>query len=216
MENIFDEAYYRQMVEYLPAEELYDEQIHKDALLPDGRYARLRFELVEENIARLKEPARSFWLSFLRDATDPEVEKFYWRKFHAALSRRFKSDPPEIETIMRPVLFRDIGGYKISIHADNLDKVITSQLYLPLSDAQSHLGTSFHRRLPDKSFEKVKTLPFTPNSGYAFAVANDSWHSVEQMRGQDTRRDSLMMIWYLKEKPTKLQKIVSRVLGGGS
>jgi len=214
MENIFDQNYYLQMVEHLPAEDLYDEQVHKDALLPDGRYARLRFELEEDNIARLNEPARSFWRGFLKDAQNPAIEQAYRQKFRSALSKRFGADPSAFETVMRPVLFRDIGGYKISIHADNLDKVITSQLYLPLGENQAHLGTSFHRRLPDKSFEKVKTLPFTPNSGYAFAVTNDSWHSVEQMRGDDKRRDSLMMIWYLKDKPSKLQKIVSRVMGG--
>jgi hypothetical protein len=114
--------------------------------------------------------------------------------------------------VQRPVLFRDITGYKISVHADNLDKVITSQIYLPRDESQAHLGTSFHRRKGDRSFEKVKTLPFTPNSGYAFPVTTESWHSVEQMRESDGARDTLMLIWYLEEKPSKLQKMVTRLL----
>ncbi len=211
LEQIFDPELSRELIENLPDQELYAEQEHKDALLPDGRYARLRFELTEENIARLADPKRSFWRGVLEDVRSPEIERAYKEKFRAALTKRFGCDPMEIETVQRPVLFKDIAGYKISVHADNLDKVITSQIYLPSDDTQVHLGTSFHRRKADRSFEKVKTLPFTPNSGYAFPVTTDSWHSVEQMKDSDRPRNTLMLIWYLVEKPSKLQKLMTRL-----
>lgn len=211
LEQIFDPELARQLVDNLPDQALYDEQIHKDALLPDGRYARLRFELTTENIARLPQPQRDFWQGILDDVQSTEIERAYKEKFRQALSRRFGPEFMDVETVQRPVLFRDIAGYKISVHADNLDKVITSQIYLPRDDSQVHLGTSFHRQNPDRSFEKVKTLPFTPNSGYAFPVTTDSWHSVEQMRESDGPRNTLMLIWYLVEKPSKLQKLMTRL-----
>ncbi len=211
LEQIFEPELNRQLLDNLPDQAQYDEQIHKDALLPDGRYARLRFELTEENLARLAEPKRSFWQGVLNEVRSPEIERAYKEKFRAALTKRFGRDPMLVETVQRPVLFRDIAGYKISVHADNLDKVITSQIYLPRDDSQAHLGTSFHRRKADRSFEKVKSLPFTPNSGYAFPVTTDSWHSVEQMRDSDGPRNTLMLIWYLVEKPSKLQKLMTRL-----
>lgn len=216
LEEIFEADLSRQLVDNLPDQDLYDEQIHKDARLPDGRYARLRFELTEANIARLPEPKRSFWLNVLDDVRSPEIERAYKEKFRTALTRRFGRDPMQVETVQRPVLFRDIGGYKISVHADNLDKVITSQIYLPRDGSQAHLGTSFHRRNADRSFEKIKTLPFTPNSGYAFPVTTESWHSVEQMRDSDGARNTLMLIWYLVEKPSKLQKLMTRLFAPAS
>lgn len=212
LERIFDADTLRQLIENLPDEDQYEEQIHKDALLPDGRYARLRFELTETNIAKLPEPKRSFWQAVLDDVRSPQIERAYKEKFRAALTQRFGRDAMEVRTVQRPVLFRDIAGYKISVHADNLDKVITSQIYLPRDDTQAHLGTSFHRRRADRSFETVRTLPFLPNSGYAFPVTTQSWHSVAQMRESDGARNSLMLIWYLEEKPSKLQKLVTRLL----
>lgn len=212
LEGIFDAYTADQLLEHLPDQDHYDEQIHKDALLPDGRYARLRFELTEENIAKLDEPRRSFWRGVLEEVRSPEIERAFKEKFRSALTRRFGDAFMEIPTVQRPVLFRDVAGYKISVHADNLDKVITSQIYLPRDQSQAHLGTSFHRRKADRSFEKIKTLPFTPNSGYAFPVTTQSWHSVEQMRDSDGPRNSLMLIWYLVEKPSKLRKLMTRLL----
>ncbi len=211
LEQIFDADIARGLIDNLPEQDRYDEQIHKDARLPDGRYARLRFELTEANIARLAEPKRTFWRGVLEDVRSPEIELAYKEKFRAALTRRFGGDPLRVQTVQRPVLFRDIAGYKISVHADNLDKVITSQIYLPQDESQAHLGTSFHRRRADRSLEKVKTLPFTPNSGYAFPVTTESWHSVEQMNESDGARNTLMLIWYLVEKPSKVQKLMTRL-----
>ena len=167
LEQIFEPELNRQLLDNLPDQAQYDEQIHKDALLPDGRYARLRFELTEENLARLAEPKRSFWQGVLNEVRSPEIERAYKEKFRAALTKRFGRDPMLVETVQRPVLFRDIAGYKISVHADNLDKVITSQIYLPRDDSQAHLGTSFHRRKADRSFEKVKSLPGKAKKEYA-------------------------------------------------
>lgn len=211
LEQIFDAETLRALIENLPREDQYEEQVHKDALLPSGRYARLRFELTEANLAKLPEPKRSFWLEVLDDLHSPAIERAYKEKFRSALTQRFGRDPMDVQTVQRPVLFRDVPGYKISVHADNLDKVITSQIYLPLDESQAHLGTSFHRKT-ERSFEKIKTLPFLPNSGYAFPVTTRSWHSVEQMKASDGARNSLMLIWYLAEKPSKLQKFITRLL----
>jgi hypothetical protein len=97
------------------------------------------------------------------------------------------------------VLFKDLPGYRISIHADNDDKVVTTQFYLPSADSQARLGTSFHRRGDDGEFEKVVTLPFTPNSGYSFAVTEGSWHSVEGVTEADGARNTLMAIHYRRK-----------------
>src|SRR5438046_2285673 len=73
-----------------------------------------------------------------------------------------------------PILLRDLGGYKISIHCDSPRKAITTQYYLPADESQLHLGTTFHMQ-DECGFTKVRTLRFAPNTGYAFPVTDQSW-----------------------------------------
>jgi hypothetical protein len=97
------------------------------------------------------------------------------------------------------MLLRDLGGYKISIHCDSFRKAITTQYYLPRDESQLHLGTTFHEKRRDGTFEEVTTLEFAPNTGYAFPVVADSWHSVRQMNQDDGERNSLMLIYYVDQ-----------------
>jgi hypothetical protein len=196
LEEVFPESFYRDLLAHLPATELYDEQHHKDAMLPSGKSARLRFELERENVARLPERQRAFWLAFLDQFDSNDLERALKRKFEPVLRRRFGTDPERIRVRRRLVLFKDVGGYKISIHPDNADKVITCQVYLPADETQLHLGTAFHEHLGDDQFRKAESLPFRPNSGYAFAVTEHSWHSVEPLTGGDRERNTLMAIFY--------------------
>ena len=78
-----------------------------------------------------------------------------------------------------PILTRDVPNYKIIPHTDTKWKGITVQFYLPPDDSTKHIGTIFHERRPDGSMPKVVKMPFLPNSGYAFAVGSDTWHSAD-------------------------------------
>ena len=78
-----------------------------------------------------------------------------------------------------PVLTRDIPGYRITPHTDTRWKGITVQLYLPRDDNNTHIGTIFHDRAPDGSLPKAMQMRFAPNTGYAFAVGDNTWHSAD-------------------------------------
>ena len=86
-----------------------------------------------------------------------------------------------------PILTRDIPGYLITPHTDTRWKGITVQLYLPKDDANTDIGTIFHERLPDGSMPKKAQMRFAPNTGYAFAVGTDTWHSADS--GAQPRED---------------------------
>src|SRR5208337_3152459 len=60
-------------------------------------------------------------------------------------------------------------------------KGITVQLYLPRDRSITHIGTIFHKKLPDGSMPKDKQMTFAPNTGYAFAVGSDTWHSADRI-----------------------------------
>ena len=111
--------------------------------------------------------------------------------------RGSRDDPSKnIKINAFPVLFKDIAGYKITIHPDSPRKAMATLLYLPADESQTHLGTLFHERRPDGSFSEGQGMSFSPNTGFAFGVTPDSWHSVRQMKPDDKPRNQLMIIFY--------------------
>ncbi len=96
-----------------------------------------------------------------------------------------------------PVLTRDIPGYRIHPHTDTRWKGITVQFYLPRDASATHIGTIFHQKLPDGSLPKVAQMSFAPNSGYAFAVGDDTWHSADEVGREVTTRDSILLTYFV-------------------
>ncbi len=192
----FDPALYPEILENLPGTELYRELRHHDAMLPDGRSARLKFDLLPANIKRLPGSQRTFWHEIAHQMKSSPVNSAYTQKFAEVLQRVTGRPIEKIKINSFLVLFQDIAGYKITIHPDSARKAMTAQYYLPADESQIHLGTLFHERRPDGSFSDGKVTPFAPNSGYAFGVTPDSWHSVRQMCPEDKPRNTLMNIFY--------------------
>ena len=100
-----------------------------------------------------------------------------------------------------PILTRDIAGYLITPHTDTRWKGITVQLYLPRDHSNTHIGTIFHEKLPDGSLPKRKQMSFAPNSGYAFAVGTDTWHSADPVGPEVKTRDSILLTYFVDTGP---------------
>ena len=96
-----------------------------------------------------------------------------------------------------PILTRDVPGYRIPPHPDTHWKGITVQLYLPPDDSMSHIGTIFHARLPDGSLPKHTQMKFSPNSGHAFVVDRDTWHSADTVGPEVSTRDSILLTYFV-------------------
>lgn len=185
---------YEQVLARLPADRYYRPLHHADAMLPDGRSARLQFPLIAANINRLPASQREFWRAVTEGLHAPVVLEAYRRKFADTLCRMRGRPAQAIRLRPYTTLFRDVGGYRISIHPDSPRKAITTQFYLPADGTQIHLGTLFHARDADGSFRLARAMQFAPNTGYAFAVTPHSYHSVNPMGPQDRPRNSLMII----------------------
>ena len=117
-----------------------------------------------------------------------------WR---APLERRFGPGYAKVGMFPIPVLTRDIPGYLITPHTDTRWKGITVQLYLPRDLSTAHIGTIFHRKLSDATLTKEKQMAFAPNSGYAFAVGTDTWHSADRIGAEVTTRDSILLTYFV-------------------
>jgi hypothetical protein len=68
---------------------------------------------------------------------------------------------------------------------------------LPPDDATKNIGTIFNERLPDGSMQNAIKMPFSPNSGYAFAVNGDTWHSADPVGPEVKARDSILLTYFV-------------------
>jgi hypothetical protein len=127
-------------------------------------------------------------------------------KFGQYMTERFGAGPASLRD--EALLVQDITNYKLGPHTDTLRKVITLLFYLPKDTSQAHLGTSIYRpkdpafrcpggpHHPHDQFERLETMPFLPNSLFAFFKTDNSFHGVEPVADPDTRRWLLLYDLY--------------------
>jgi hypothetical protein len=165
--------------------------------LADGTHTRVKIDLFPEYIRHLPPEKRSIWDIVGRALCTKAVKDAFVRRLTPALVRRFGPGYAKIGMYPIPVLTRDIPGYLITPHTDTRWKGITVQLYLPRDASTTHIGTIFHENLPDGSLAKKVQMAFAPNSGYAFAVGEDTWHSADPVGPEVRTRDSILHTYFV-------------------
>jgi hypothetical protein len=161
----------------------------------NGDGTRREYALYDERSDPGSEESRALWGIVRRVLASTEVASALREKLDEGFrirSRRSGEGWP-IPMHPRPVLYTDLNGYAIKPHPDTRRKVLTMQIYLPSDDSQRELGTAIYKISPMGVFAwksyglvKDKTVPFLPNSGYAFVVIHpaysllrSSWHGRE-------------------------------------
>jgi FkbM family methyltransferase len=203
IKDILPIGIYTEMLSNLPDIESMNPIDHPDAIKNDGECTRFLLDLTTNSISKLSEEKKAFWNKMREIFIAEDIQKAILTKFGKTIKERFGNEIPEIVTV--PIYYRDLPGYKIGIHPDAESKIATLQFYLPESEDQRHLGTTFHRKIKN-NFEKIKTNEFIPNSAYAFVRTNESWHSVEQIGEHEKHRNSIALTFYIKGKEYKSEK----------
>jgi len=165
--------------------------------LADGTHTRVKIDLFPEYIRHLPSQKRKVWDVVGRALCSEPVKDAFVRRLAPALARRFGPDYGKVGFYPIPVLTRDIPGYLITPHTDTHWKGITVQFYLPPDDSTMDIGTVFHDQLPDGSLPKATRMKFAPNSGYAFAVGTDTWHSADPVGPEVRTRDSILLTYFV-------------------
>ena len=86
-------------------------------------------------------------------------------------------------------------------------------LHLPKDDVNTDIGTIFHEKLPDGSLPKKAQMRFSPNSGYAFAVGSDTWHSADPVHNRVKTRDSILLTYFVDQGVLKVLRNRGKRLG---
>ena len=161
----------------------------------NGDGTRREYALYDERSDPGSEESRALWGIVRRVLASTEVASALREKLDEGFRIRSRRSGEEWPVPMypRPVLYTDLNGYAIKPHPDTRRKVLTMQIYLPSDESQRELGTAIYKISPMGVFAwksyglvKDKTVPFLPNSGYAFVVIHpayslwrSTWHGRE-------------------------------------
>jgi hypothetical protein len=199
LDRVFPDDVYAAMLAYMPEAADY-RPMHgrsKGHDLADGTHTRVKIDLFPEYIRHLPAQKRAVWDVVGRALCAPAVKDAFVRRLAPAMARRFGPKYTKTGMYPIPVLTRDIPGYLITPHTDTRWKGITVQLYLPRDASTTHIGTIFHEKLADGSLPKRIQMKFAPNTGYAFAVGTDTWHSADAVGPEVKTRDSILLTYFV-------------------
>jgi hypothetical protein len=200
-ERVFPDDVYASMLTAMPVTADYRPMSGraKGNDMEDGTHTRVKIDLFPEYIRKLPPEKRAVWDVVGRALCSAELKAALMRRLAPGLERRFGPDFSKVAMYPVPILTRDVPGYRIPPHPDTRWKGITVQFYLPRDASATHAGTIFHERLADGSLPKHTQMKFAPNSGYAFAVAEDTWHSADTVGPEVKTRDSILLTYFVDQ-----------------
>ena len=199
-DRVFPSDFYTEMLRTMPDENDYRPMSGKSKMGSsrlDGKPTRTKIDLFPEYIRHLPPKKRTVWDAAGRVLRSKEVGSAFVQRLAPGLQRRFGAKFDKVQMYPVPILTRDVPGYHVFKHTDSLWKGITVQLYLPVDNSNKNIGTIFHERWLDGTKPKVTQMPFAPNSGYAFAVWNDTWHSAKPVGPEVKTRDSILLTYFV-------------------
>src|SRR5437667_5567268 len=218
-DRIFPNEFYAEMLEAMPVNEDYRAMSGESKIgssRADGKPTRTKIDLFPEYIRHLPPKKREVWDLAGRVLRSKELGKAFVERLAPGLKRRFGANFVNVRMYPVPILTRDTSGYFITAHSDTLWKGITVQFYLPPDNSTQQIGTIFHEALPNGKKPKSAQMLFSPNTGYAFAVADNTWHSVGIVGPEVKTRDSIWLTYcvdagawrFLRNRGRRLQNLV--------
>jgi len=198
-DRVFPDDVYAAMLAAMPGASHYRPMSGRSRGLDasDGTHTRVKIDLFPEYLRHLPQEQRGVWDIVGRALCSEPVKAAIVRRLAQPLAARFGADYARTGYYPVPTLTRDIPGYHIAPHPDTHWKGITVQLYLPRDATTPHIGTIFHERQPDGSLPKRAQMTFAPNTGYAFAVGENTWHSADPVGPEVTTRDSILLTYFV-------------------
>jgi len=215
LKNIFPADVYAKMIEEMPVGSDYRTMSGrtKSTRIMNGGGTRVKIDLFPEYIRHLPAEKRKLWNIVGKVLCSSKVRDAFMRRLAPGLKRRYGPNYKNVGMYPIPILTRDIPGYRIGIHPDTHWKGMTIQLYLPRDNSISHVGTIFHSRNADKTYNKASQMSFSPNTGYAFAVDKDTYHSVDTVGPEVNTRDSILLTYFVDKNPLQILRNRGKRLG---
>lgn len=201
LDGIFPGDLYAEMMERMPSAGHFRALAGRGNvnIRDDGSATRVKVDLFPEYLRRLQGRQRELWAMIGAALCSEPVRDAFVERLQPGLKRRFGNAYKPADFFPIPMLTRDTSGYRIKEHTDTRWKGITVQLYLPRDEQLNGVGTVFSSREPEGGFTRVKQMEFIPNHGYAFAVGDNTWHSVDPTGELPVSRDSILHTYFVDQ-----------------
>ena len=208
--DVFPADFYRRMRENLPPRDAYKTLKELGRVQGKDTDTRTVFPLVRDAVAALPEPCRSFWHETAEWLLGGSFGKIVLQKFAPLLAQRFPN-PQAVPFDQEVLVIQDSTNYSLGPHTDVPQKVLSFLFYLPADDSHSHLGTSMYLPRdpaftcpggPHHGFEKfirLLTVPYVPNTLFAFMKGPNSFHGVEPILEPGIERALMLYDIYVEE-----------------
>jgi hypothetical protein len=209
--EVFPPDFYAELRRHLPPRERLKTLNSMGRVGSDYPETRLVLPLTPAGVESLEEPYRGFWEQTARWMLGGSFGQLLLSKFAPYIEQRFQN-PRALEYKDEALLVQDYSTYQLGPHTDSPLKVMSLLFYLPEDDARPHLGTSIYvPRDPNFTCEggphyhfdrflRMMTMPYVPNTLFAFLKTPNAFHGVEPIQ-EEVRRDLLLYDIKVKELP---------------
>jgi hypothetical protein len=215
LSHVFPVDVYAAMLDAMPVQRDYRVMSGRTKSTRSGAHGgtRTKIDLFPEYLRHLPTEKKRIWGVVGQALRSKKVRDAFIRRLAPGLQRRFGTNFSNVGMYPLPVLTRDVPGYCVSIHPDTHWKGMTIQLYLPRDNSIEHVGTVFHKRNGDKTYDRASQMSFSPNTGYAFAVDKDTYHSVDTVGPEVAARDSILLTYFVDRTPLQILRNRGKRLG---
>ena len=201
--DVFPPEYYEAMRAHLPPREALRTLTELGRVAKGYSEARFVLPLDGRNMGAVPEPVRPFWGELAGWMLGGNFGQAMLAKFGQFVEERL-GDMSKARFHDEILLVQDYTTYSLGPHTDSPMKVLSFLFYLPADDSQPHLGTSIYVPRdpaftcvggPHHSFDlfhRVCTMPYLPNTLFAFPKLGNSFHGVEPIADGAVRRDLLL------------------------
>ena len=126
------------------------------------------------------------------------------RRFDRVIGARLRRRSGRATLLPEAFLVRDRRDYALGPHTDAPEKLLSGLFYIPADDRWRDSGTALYRpRDPGftcaggphygfEPFDRVATMPYLPNTFFAFPKSERSFHGVEALTAAGMARDVII------------------------
>lgn len=207
---VFPEEFFAELRARMPGPKNYV-RLDETGTVPKGAYPeRFVCSLTDLEEEEFQNDAGSFWAEFNQWIGGDEFARLIMFKFREGIAERFGTGN-ELRTTTDLRLVRDFTNYSISPHTDAPHKLVSLLFYLPADESMLDLGTSIYApkdpslrcegvgHHPFEGFKKVATMPYRPNSLFAFFKTDLAFHGVDRIERDNVARDLLLYNIYVSK-----------------
>lgn len=209
LNDVLTQSFYNELLDNLPHE---DEMQPIEEVRPVKGYKERFVVSINSDLKnQISKEKANFWLEFASALRDGQFAHALLDCFKQEIDQRFHENK-KLELYDEILLVNDRTNYSLGPHTDSPRKVITVLFYLPRDDSHPENGTSLYRPKeqsfickggPHYKFDRfnlVHTLSYLPNSMFAFAKSDRSFHGVEKLAAEGINRWLMLYDIYQKNQ----------------